>query len=83
MAVECARFGADVHAVERDPDDADRVRRNAVTHGVHVAVTTGSAPAALEGLPQPDAVVVPYLVLGGILCLVGALLMAKRFGDDA
>ena len=33
VAVECARFGADVHAVERDPADAERVRRNAARHG--------------------------------------------------
>ena len=58
VAVECARFGADVHAVERDPADAERVRRNAAAHGVHVAVTTGAAPEALARLPQPDAVFV-------------------------
>lgn len=28
------------------------------------------------------AVYVSYLVLGGILCIAGALLMAKRFSDD-
>jgi len=58
VAVECARFGADVHAVERDPDDADRVRRNAARHGVSVSVVTGAAPAALERLPHADAVFV-------------------------
>lgn len=29
------------------------------------------------------AVYLSYLVLGGILCLVGAFLMSKRFGRDA
>ena len=68
VAVECARFGADVHAVERDPADAERVRRNAAAHGVSVAVVAGTAPSALEGLPQPDAV----FVGGGGLAVVEA-----------
>jgi precorrin-6Y C5,15-methyltransferase (decarboxylating) len=68
VAVECARFGADVHAVERDPADAERVRRNAAAHGVRVAVVAGTAPAALQGLPQPDAV----FVGGGGLAVVEA-----------
>jgi precorrin-6Y C5,15-methyltransferase (decarboxylating) len=58
IGVECARFGADVHAVERDAADAARVRANAAAHGVAVHVVTGEAPAALAGLPDPDAVVV-------------------------
>jgi precorrin-6Y C5,15-methyltransferase (decarboxylating) len=58
IGVECARFGADVHAVERDSADAARVRANAAAHGVAVHVVTGEAPAALAGLPDPDAVVV-------------------------
>jgi precorrin-6Y C5,15-methyltransferase (decarboxylating) len=55
VAIECARFGADVHAVERQAEDAERVRDNAAAHGVHVHVVTGSAPDALAGLPDPDA----------------------------
>lgn len=58
IGVECARFGADVWAVERDPEDAQRVRDNAAAHGVHVRVVGGSAPDALAGLPDPQAVVV-------------------------
>jgi precorrin-6Y C5,15-methyltransferase (decarboxylating) len=58
VAVECARLGAAVIAVERRPDDADRVRANAAAHGVDVRVVLGDAPAALAGLPQPDAVFV-------------------------
>ncbi|WP_433888687.1 precorrin-6y C5,15-methyltransferase (decarboxylating) subunit CbiE [Streptomyces sp. CA-111067] len=56
VAVECARFGAAVVAVERDADAADRVRANAAAHGVDVQVATGSAPGALDELPDPDAV---------------------------
>ena len=53
VAVECARFGADVHAVEKD--DVAHVRANARTHGVHVHAVHGTAPAALVDLPDPDA----------------------------
>jgi precorrin-6B C5,15-methyltransferase / cobalt-precorrin-6B C5,C15-methyltransferase len=56
VAVECARFGAAVIAVERDPRRCARIRANARRHGVDVRVVTGEAPAALAGLPSPDAV---------------------------
>ena len=58
VGVECARFGADVHAVEQDGQDAERVRANAAAHGVAVSVVHGRAPEALEALPAPDAVFV-------------------------
>ena len=58
VAVECARFGADVHAVERSADDAATVRENAAAHGVPVHVVAGAAPEALADLPDPDAVFV-------------------------
>jgi precorrin-6Y C5,15-methyltransferase (decarboxylating) len=58
VAVECARLGAAVVAVERDRDGCDLVARNAVAHGVDVAVVCGSAPEALTELPDPDAVFV-------------------------
>lgn len=58
VAVECARFGAAVIAVDRDPVQCDRARRNAAVHGVAVEVVTGVAPAALGPLPDPDAVFV-------------------------
>ena len=46
-------------AVERDPDRAARVARNAAHLGVHTLdVVTGAAPAALGDLPRPDAVFV-------------------------
>jgi precorrin-6B C5,15-methyltransferase / cobalt-precorrin-6B C5,C15-methyltransferase len=57
VAVECARFGASVYAVEADRDQCERIRRNAAAHGVggSVRVVAGTAPAALAGLPAPDA----------------------------
>ncbi|MFG1953549.1 precorrin-6y C5,15-methyltransferase (decarboxylating) subunit CbiE [Micromonospora sp. NPDC048830] len=58
VGVECALLGAAVVAVERDPDAVDLVRRNAAAHGVDVRVVAGAAPAALGGLPDPDAVFV-------------------------
>lgn len=58
VAVECARLGAAALAVERRPDDAQRVRDNAAAHDVEVRVVEGEAPAALAGLPHPDAVFV-------------------------
>jgi precorrin-6Y C5,15-methyltransferase (decarboxylating) len=58
VGVECARFGADVHAVERDGEDAERVRENAARHDVPVNVVHGAAPDALAALPEPDAVFV-------------------------
>lgn len=44
-------------AIEERPERAARVRRNAATLGVPgLEVIEGAAPAALEGLPPPDAV---------------------------
>lgn len=44
-------------AVERDPDRAERITRNAARLGVpDLEVVVGAAPAALSGLPTPDAV---------------------------
>jgi precorrin-6Y C5,15-methyltransferase (decarboxylating) len=58
VAVECARLGSAALAVERRPDDAARIAANAATHGVDVRVVEGAAPAALAGLPAPNAVFV-------------------------
>ncbi len=57
VAVECARFGASVYAIEADPAQCERIRRNAAAHGVSgsVRVIAGTAPGALGGLPAPDA----------------------------
>jgi precorrin-6Y C5,15-methyltransferase (decarboxylating) len=56
VAIECARFGAHVIAVESDPAQCERITSNAAKHGVRVQVRPGRAPGALEGLPEADAV---------------------------
>ena len=58
VAVECARFGAWVIAVEADQAQCDRIRQNAAHHGVRLRVCQGRAPEALNGLPPADAVFV-------------------------
>ena len=58
VAVECARFGAAVIAVDRDPAQCARISRNAARHGTQVRVAGGEAPGVLAGLPDPDAVFV-------------------------
>jgi precorrin-6Y C5,15-methyltransferase (decarboxylating) len=58
VAVECARLAAAAIAIERDPESCERIERNAARHGVRVRVVEGEAPAALDGLPAPDAVFV-------------------------
>lgn len=56
VAVECARFGAAVVAVEQDAEAVTRIRANARAHHVDLSVVHGRAPQALEGLPDPDTV---------------------------
>ncbi|MFF7354534.1 precorrin-6y C5,15-methyltransferase (decarboxylating) subunit CbiE [Streptomyces filipinensis] len=58
VAVECARLGAAVTAVEKASDGVARIRANAAAHGVDVRVVHGTAPTALSGLDDPDAVFV-------------------------
>jgi precorrin-6Y C5,15-methyltransferase (decarboxylating) len=59
VAVECARLGAAVVAVEKAADGVERIRANARAHGVDVDVVHGAAPEALAGLADdPDAVFV-------------------------
>ncbi|MCX5289200.1 MULTISPECIES: precorrin-6y C5,15-methyltransferase (decarboxylating) subunit CbiE [unclassified Streptomyces] len=58
VAVECARLGAAVSAVEKAPDGVERIRANAGAHGVDVHVVHGEAPAVLSRLDDPDAVFV-------------------------
>ena len=58
VAVECARFGAAVIAVERDERRCELIRGNARRHGADVRVVSGDAPGSLAGLPDPDAVFV-------------------------
>jgi precorrin-6Y C5,15-methyltransferase (decarboxylating) len=58
VGVECGRLGAAVIAVERDPGQCIRIVANAARYGVDVRLEDGEAPAALVGLPRPDAVFV-------------------------
>src|SRR6266545_369479 len=58
VGVECARLGAAVIAVDRDPLACKLVAANAERHGVAVQVVGGTAPEALVALPYPDAVFV-------------------------
>jgi precorrin-6Y C5,15-methyltransferase (decarboxylating) len=58
VGVECARLGAAVIAVERDPDACERIALNGTMHGVDVEVVCGQAPGVLSGLPGPDSVFV-------------------------
>ncbi len=58
IGVECARLGAAVIAVERDPGQCARLVANAHAHGVDIRLVEGQAPAVLGGLPEPDAVFV-------------------------
>jgi precorrin-6Y C5,15-methyltransferase (decarboxylating) len=55
MAVECARLGAAVVAIDDDADAVARTRANAEAFAVPVRVVEGRAPAALAELPDPDA----------------------------
>ena len=68
VAVECARFGARVIAVEADQAQCDRIRQNAARHGVDLRLQAGRAPDALVGLPPADAV----FVGGGDHAVLGA-----------
>ena len=72
VGIECARLGAAVLAVERDPLQCARLVANAGAHGVDVRVVEGAAPAVLTGLPEPDAV----FVGGGGVQVVAAVAQA-------
>jgi precorrin-6Y C5,15-methyltransferase (decarboxylating) len=58
VAVECARLGAAVLAVERDPGQCVRLIANAAAHGVEVCVIEDSAPGVFGMLPDPDTIFV-------------------------
>jgi precorrin-6Y C5,15-methyltransferase (decarboxylating) len=58
VGIECARLGAAVIAVDRDPLACKLVGANAGRHGVALQVVEGMAPGALAALPDPDAVFV-------------------------
>mgnify|MGYP005810814677 CR=1 FL=1 len=75
VAIECARFGAAAIAVDRDPGQCARARRNAVSHGVDVQVVVDEAPACLAALPAPDAV---FVGGGGTASVVAAAARQPR-----
>jgi precorrin-6Y C5,15-methyltransferase (decarboxylating) len=56
LAVEAARFGAAVIAVDRDAQACDWISATARRAGVQIQVVHGTAPQALEDLPEPDVV---------------------------
>jgi len=58
LAVETARFGAAVVAVEADRAACNRITANARRYGVEVEVVHGSGADVLGGLAEPDAVAV-------------------------
>ncbi|KDN86819.1 hypothetical protein KCH_14490 [Kitasatospora cheerisanensis KCTC 2395] len=60
LAVEAARFGAAVVAVEAEPADCARITANARRAGVEIETATGSGPEVLGALPEPDAVAVEH-----------------------
>ena len=69
VGVECAAHHAAVIAVERDPAACELIRRNAAARR-SVRVVEASAPAAFDGLPDPDAV---FVGGGGLDALGGVL----------
>jgi precorrin-6Y C5,15-methyltransferase (decarboxylating) len=59
VSIEAALLGAKVWAVEKNKEDCDIIRKNVEKFGAkEVTVVHGVAPAALAGLPAPDAVFV-------------------------
>ncbi|NSC20640.1 precorrin-6y C5,15-methyltransferase (decarboxylating) subunit CbiE [Streptomyces albus subsp. chlorinus] len=56
LAVEAARFGAAVIAVDADADACARVHAAARRFGVQLETVHGLAPHILEDLPEPDVV---------------------------
>lgn len=78
VGIECARLAPRLRviAVERNDDDAQRIRANAKRHGVAVEVVVGTAPEALTDLPIPDRV----FVGGGGIDVVRAAYDALRPG---
>jgi precorrin-6Y C5,15-methyltransferase (decarboxylating) len=70
VAVECARFGADVLAVEQDPAACQTISANAERFAVAVEVVAGVMPGVLSGLRDPDSL---FLGGGGVPTLEAAL----------
>jgi precorrin-6Y C5,15-methyltransferase (decarboxylating) len=72
ISVESARLRPALHviAVERNAEDAERIRSNAARHRVSIDVISVAAPASLADLPDPDRV---FVGGGGIDVLDAAL----------
>jgi len=79
IAIEAALLapGLEVVAVERDPERAAAIRRNAEAAGAEVRVVCAEAPDVLDQLPDPDRVVVGG---GGLAVLDAALVRLGRDG---
>jgi precorrin-6Y C5,15-methyltransferase (decarboxylating) len=73
VGIECAAHHAAVIAIERDPAACDLIRHNAGPAAVRVV--QGSAPAAFDGLPDPDAA---FVGGGGLEALGGVLARGPR-----
>ncbi|MEU4110723.1 precorrin-6y C5,15-methyltransferase (decarboxylating) subunit CbiE [Streptomyces sp. NPDC027717] len=56
FAVEAARAGAAVLAVDQDPESCARTDAAARQFGVQLQIVRGEAPHILENLPEPDVV---------------------------
>ncbi|MCT2588622.1 precorrin-6y C5,15-methyltransferase (decarboxylating) subunit CbiE [Streptomyces sp. N2-109] len=56
VAVEAAGFGAAVIAVDRDAEACARTAAAARSRGLQLQTVNGTAPHALEDLPEPDVV---------------------------
>jgi len=56
FAVEAARTGAAVLAVDRNPGSCARTEDSARRFGVQMQIVQGTAPHILENLPEPDVV---------------------------
>ena len=78
VGVEAAGLAPDLEviAIERDPDAARQITLNAARHDVGLLVVQAEAPAALDGLADPDRV----FVGGGGLGVLDAALERLRPG---
>jgi precorrin-6B C5,15-methyltransferase / cobalt-precorrin-6B C5,C15-methyltransferase len=80
VAIECARLapGLNVLAIERSPEDAERIRRNVAAHQVNVRVIEAEAPAAFASLAAPDRI---FVGGGGLEVLEQALAHLRPNGQ--
>lgn len=58
IALDAARAGAAVIAVDQDADACARLDASARRHGVELQTVHGTAPAVLSDLPEPDVILV-------------------------